>query len=129
MADQTESYAYFFVVNFDCDHSDITQQLGFEPTEARNRRDASGAEYVSMWRYLLRSQNGESRASDGVASLLSTLELHANSIAAISEQYHTGITCVGRFGIELAPDLLQRISQLRVRFDFACVCTFAGLGD
>ena len=139
MAIPTDSYACFYVLNFDCDHSEITQQLGFDPTEACNRQGTTGPEFVSTWRYIVRPiPSSEPHPNDlagllktkpalpaeCVASLLTTLEMHSDAIMAVSNQYQAGIHCRGPFGIELSAEILRRLSALAVPFDFACHCCF-----
>ena len=134
--------AYFYVLNFDCDHSEITKQLGFSPTEARNREGPSAPECISMWRHTVFAADSPEDAasvsqllsqptpiSSCLATLIDTLESHADSIATVGTKYQVGIHCSGEFGVALTVELLNRLASIGVRFDFACNNTFDALDD
>jgi len=130
VASSFETYAYFFVRDFDCDHTEISNRLGFQPTEAKNSNEAlpSGrSRKTSIWHLESPLPRDTVFVSEHLEALLPLLEVHAERIAKVNAEFTTGLQCVGYYcgehpGFHLSAELIQRVSALGLSIDFDLYC-------
>ena len=130
MAETRDTYAYFFVRDFDCDSSDITQLLGFAPTESHNKNAPlpSGRQRKSAsWKRVSPLPRDTVFVSEHLESLLPLLEKHGATIMAAASKYCVGLQCVGYHtnanpGFHMDSDLIRRVAALGLSIDFDLYC-------
>ena len=134
MAETRDTYAYFFVRDFDCDVSEITGLLGFAPTEAHNRNaplPSGRRRKFSSWRRVSDLPRDTVFVSEHLEALLPILESHRAEIESVSTKFHLGLQCVGYFtdahpGFHMTTDLLARVASLKLSIDFDLYCYCGG---
>ena len=125
-----DTYAYFFVSDFDCNHREVTRQLGFEPTSAHNRNDplpSGRTRRRGSWHVVSPLSRETVILSDHVEALLPILEAHAESVAKIANQFKVGIQCVGYYtdahpGFHFTAETISRVAALNLSIDFDLYC-------
>ena len=130
MAETRDTYAYFFVRDFDCDTTDITRLLGFNPTESHNKNAPlpSGRPLKSAsWKRVSDLPRDTVFVSEHVEALLPLLENHRDSIANAAAKYCAGLQCVGYYtaahpGFHMDSDLIRRVAALNLSIDFDLYC-------
>jgi len=127
-----ETFAYFFIEGFECDHSEVTHFLGLEPTEACNKGDVDGeerAEISSSW--LLHSPLPKKTVflDEHLETLLDILDTKSPEVLEMTRKYDCGINCIGKHfspnpGVNLSKELIRRLGffEISVDFDIYCNC-------
>ena len=126
MNERRDTYAYFWVQGFDCAPEEISQRLGLSPTEVRlaggtvadNRKRQS-----SRWHLYSSLPRGDEVLDAHVVALLDVLVPHRDAIRLISQQYETGINCVGYHysahpSFHFSRETIQRLGLLELPVDF-----------
>jgi hypothetical protein len=121
-----DTYAYFWVADFDCEQTEITEKIGLEPTRVvlegellktgRPRRR-------SLWEFHSSLPRTETFQDKHLEDLMGQLLPKELSIKEISMRFNTGISCVGyyqnvNFGFHMSAELLQQCAQLGLSVDF-----------
>lgn len=126
MEEVFETYAYFWISDFDCAPTEITKEIGLEPTcvvlkgeplsngRSRNR---------SFWEFHSSLPRTEEFQDAHLSNLMVELLPRVQSIKAIGLRYASGINCVGyyknvNFGFHMNAELMQQCAQLGVDVDF-----------
>ena len=134
MTETRDTYAYFFVRDFDCDVKEVTQILGFEPTESHNKNErlASGrTRNASSWKRVSDLPRDTVFLSDHLESLLPILEAHRTEVITAASTFDVGLQCVGHFtnvhpGFPLSAEIIRRIAALNLSVDFDLYCYCEG---
>jgi hypothetical protein len=125
-----DTYAYFYVTDFECDATEISKQLQLVPTETRHKGDTINAHRKRLrndWHLhspLPRTENAQDRH---LAALLELLESKREQVLKVSATYDCGISCVGYYtdenpGFHLDPDLISRLASFGLSVDFDLYC-------
>lgn len=126
MTERRDTYAYFWVQGFDCAPQEISRRLGLSPTEVQLKGEVitgNRARQVSSWNFYSPLPRGDEVLDAHVVALLNALEPCTDAIRAASQQYETGINCVGYYysanpGFHFSRDTIQRLGALGLPVDF-----------
>jgi len=128
-----DTYAYFYVSDFDGDASEITRKLELKPTETWHKGDAwlpVKTRPFSRWKIHSFVDRSEIFLDAHIESVLDIIEPKQTQILELRAQGCTiGINCVGYYydahpGFNLSAKLLSRLAafSLDVDFDLYCLC-------
>ena len=126
MRDDYETYAYFWVADFDCKPEDITDSLRLEPTKVTLKGEPltnGRSRRRSHWEYHSTLPRSEMFQDAHLSNLMVELLPRVNNIKKISTRYEIGISCVGYYtnvnpGFHMNIDLINQCAQLGVSIDF-----------
>ena len=130
MSETRDTYAYFFVRDFDCDFSHITTLIGMAPTEAYNRGEllpCGRARKINTWKIHSPLPKETEIISEHIETLLPVIEAKSKSICKLAGEFHIGLQCVGRYtnahpGFHISTDTIQRVARLGLSIDFDLYC-------
>ena len=130
MAERRETYAYFWVADFDVPHDAITAAVGLSPSRAWNKGEpAPSGRPAKSSRWELHSvlPRDEIFVDKHIEALVPVLEPRARAIIDLGTRYECGISCVGKFydanpGFHLSADLIARLAALKLPVDFDLYC-------
>ena len=128
-----DTYAYFYVSDFEGDASEITRKLELEPTETWHKGDAwlpVKTRPFSRWKLHSPIDRSEIFLDAHIEAVLDLIELKRAQILELQTQGCTiGINCVGSYydahpGFGLSANLLSRLAAFSfdVDFDLYCLC-------
>jgi hypothetical protein len=128
-----ETYAYFYIADFECNPNVIIQKLNFKPTETWHKGDAwlpSKAREFSNWEIHSPVSRSEIFVDEHIKAVLEIIEPKREEILEFQKLgYKTGINCVGYYydehpGFGLSAELIARLAtfSIDVDFDFYCLC-------
>ena len=134
-----ETYAYFYVSDFDGEASAITQTLGIEPTETWQKGDAGrypqrSGEF-SNWEVHSPLERSEIFLDAHIEAVLNIIEPKLTQILELQMQgCDIGINCVGYYtdanpGFHLSAKLLSRLAAFSFDVDFDLYCSCADDGE
>jgi len=130
MPETRDTYAYFFVRDFDCDTSDVTQLLRFAPTEANNKNSplpSGRLRKSASWKRVSDLPRDTVFVSEHLESLLPLLETHHAAIESVASKFSVGLQCVGFYtnahpGFHMDSGLVRRVAALNLSIDFDLYC-------
>ena len=129
-----DTYAYFYVSDFDGDASEITHKLELEPTQTWHKGDvwlrAPRLRPESNWEIHSSIDRSEIFLDAHIEAVLDIIEPKKAQILELQAQGCTiGINCVGLYydahpGFNLPAKLLSRLAafSMDVDFDLYCLC-------
>lgn len=126
MEEKFDTYAYFWVSDFDCEAVEITNQMGLEPTEVILKGDVVKGDRLwkrSIWEFHSSLPRTEAFQDAHLSNLMCELLPRVQEIKKLSLRYATGISCVGYYtnvnsGFHMTADLVQQCGQLGLSIDF-----------
>ena len=128
VSEKYETYAYYWVDGFDCDHTKISEILDLEPSEIRLKGQASTPVLTrrvkeNSWMYHSSLPRNEPYQDAHLENLLSTLLLRKRQILSLNEKYKSGINCVGYYtntnaGFHMSKKLINDCASLNLDIDF-----------
>ena len=130
----TETYAYFWVSQFDGTTESMSERIGLQPTRAYLKGETNNRDKIqkySGWELHSPLPRDEEFLEVHIAALLQVLEPVRENLAAVRPSCTMGIICVGYYsgnpGFELSEELISRCAALRlgIQFDLYC-CGEAG---
>jgi len=128
MEEKLETYAYFYVSDFDCEPNEISKILELEPTEVfvkgellNEKRDRRRLR--SEWIYKSTLPLSEAFQDAHLENLINKLYKKKSKILELKSRYTIGINCVGTYinvnaGFNLSAELLLSCANLGVSIDF-----------
>jgi hypothetical protein len=125
-----DTYAYFYVTNFEGDASEISKQLQLIPTETRHKGDTINAyrqRSRSDWHLHSPLPRTENAQDSHLKALLELLESKREQVLKVCSMYDCGISCVGYYtdenpGFHLDSDLISRLASFGLSVDFDLYC-------
>jgi len=123
-----ETYAYYWIGQFNCKHEEISQFLGLEPTEIKIKGEPS--KYIpnrivkeNSWILHSPLPKNEVFQDAHLAELVKVLVPKKEKVLALNEKYETGINCVGYYtnahpGFGMSKKLISCLASLNVDIDF-----------
>jgi hypothetical protein len=128
MQEKINTYAYFWVSDFDCNPDEITKLLNIEPSAITIKGELINSQngrtrIRSTWEFRSRLPNTEPFQDAHIENLLSALTDKAEAIEKLQSNFSTGISCVGYYdntnsGFHLSSDLIKRCAALNLSIDF-----------
>jgi hypothetical protein len=122
------TYAYYWVQGFECDHSEITGILNLEPTTIEvkgepNKHIPNRNIKENLWQFHSSLPRTEIFQDAHLVKLLESLLSRKAEILALSKKYECGINCVGYYtnvhpGFHLSSKLLRDSAELELDIDF-----------
>jgi hypothetical protein len=125
-----DTYAYFWVGEFEGSPEAVTAVLGLEPTETWKKGDPwleNRPRQSSRWRLMSPLPRTEMFMDKHLEALLSILEPKTAAIRVLQTEHEIGINCVGYFygenpGFHLSRGLIARLHALSLDIDFDLYC-------
>jgi hypothetical protein len=126
MEEKYDTYAYFWVADFNCEPSKITAVIGLEPTRVVLKGESltnGKTRQRSFWEFHSSLPRSESVQDAHLSNLMKALIPNAREIRELGLIYPTGINCVGYYsnvnpGFHMKKDLIQQCAQLELSIDF-----------
>lgn len=126
--EEFNTYAYFWVGEFDCDPTEITDLLKIEPSRVVLKGEPLNpathtVRKKSFWEFRSSLPTTEMFQDAHLENLLSVLTPLKNEIAQLQLKYETGISCVGYYtnvnpGFHLSAELIKSCAFLNLCIDF-----------
>jgi hypothetical protein len=129
-----ETYAYFRIIDFKCDFSDITKIMELEPTKAWNKgavfgRKSKHIRKESSWKLYSPLPRSNPDVVSHVTALLETLEPRREAIIQLRQQgFAAGLVGVSYFtednlGVVLSEELISQCASLglSIALDLYCI--------
>jgi hypothetical protein len=125
-----ETYAYFWVSNFDCPPEDIGLRLGLVPTESWTKGDQwlpNKDRTYNCWQLCSPLPRDEVFLDRHLEALLKLIESKEDIIDKLSQEFQCGINCVGYYyeehpGFHLSAELIARLAKIGLDVDFDLYC-------
>ena len=125
-----ETYAYLWVREFDPPHSQISDLLGLEPTEAFVEGDPwikDRKRPFSSWHLKSPLPRTEIFLDAHIEALFDILEPKRDRLAEVAAKYEVGMNCVGYYysahpGFHLSAEVVRRCADLNLSMDFDLYC-------
>ena len=126
MEEKYDTYAYFYVADFECEPDEITHQMGITPTEVTLKGQLlknGNTRKRSFWKFHSSLPRSEPYQDEHLSNLLPKLLPKKSVIDKLGEQYKVGINCVGFYtntnsGFHLSAELISACAKLGVSVDF-----------
>ena len=126
MEEKIETYAYFFVADFECNPSEITKALELEPTEVtlKGQPLTNGRPRKrSSWKVHSSLSREEPFQDAHLSNLVEKLLPKKQQIKEIASKFSVGINCVGYYknvhpGFHLNKALIAQCAELNLDIDF-----------
>lgn len=128
MKPEYNTYAYFWVSDFDCEPNDISELLWLKPTEIQRKGDLisekSGRKRrQSSWKYHSSLPRTEPSQDAHLKNILDVIQERKEVITTLKTMYSVGINCVGFYynanpGFHMSSELLKACASLEVDIDF-----------
>lgn len=120
------TYAYFWVADFDCAPADITQAIGLKPTNVVLKGEPlknGKLRQRSFWELHSSLPRSEVFQDAHLTNLMSKLLPKVEAITKVGSRYVVGINCVGYYtnvnpGFHMSAELIKQCAQLGVSIDF-----------
>jgi Domain of unknown function (DUF4279) len=122
------TYAYFFVNDFECSPDDIGRILELEASKSWEKGDPIantkyGRRKRSSWRLESERITDENSSASCIEGLLRILEIRKENLSLLPNKTELGLTCVittdsVNFCISLDRQLLARVVELGLKIDF-----------
>jgi hypothetical protein len=126
--EEYNTYAYFWVGEFDCAPTEITDLLKIEPSRVTLKGEPLNpathtVRKKSFWEFRSSLPTTEMYQDAHLENLLSVLTPLKNEIAQLQLKYETGISCVGYYtivnpGFHLSAELIKSCAALNLCIDF-----------
>lgn len=123
-----DTYAYFWVENFDCSIQEINSILELEPTSFHLKGDlisekTNRTRKRNSWSFQSSLPRSEPFQDAHLENLLVTLKQRKSTIELLNSKYDVGISCVGYYtnvnpGFHLSADLIKAYAELGLSIDF-----------
>jgi hypothetical protein len=123
-----QTYAYFYVRNFNCSLEKITELMELEPTHFWNKGELWGPDNTrerkeSFWSYRTSESSDDIYTNFHFRELLELLESRKEKLENLPNGAHVGITYVptcyfSNVAVILESELLQRVVVLGLELDF-----------
>ncbi len=125
-----DTYAYFWLKEFDLHVDDVTRAMGIAPSRAWNRgQPGSYREEMSYSGWDLNSPlgRGDHDVHAHIDALLGVLEARAAVVRSMADRYEAGISCIGFFSavdptFHLSRATIARVAALGLCVDFELEC-------
>ena len=128
MDQEYDTYAYFWVSDFDCEPEVISDILGLKPYRTFKKGDLISDKTKnrwkhSSWEYLSSLPRNEPCQDAHIANLVEVMLKKKDAIDKLKEKYEIGINCVGYYydtnpGFHMSADLINSCSTLGISIDF-----------
>lgn len=126
MEETFDTYAYFWVTNFDCNPLEITKAIGFEPTQVLLKGESlknGRSRQHSFWEFHSSLPRTEPFQDAHLSNLLENLLSKRQQIKEIASKHTVGINCVGYYtnvnpGFHMSAELINQCAMLGVSIDF-----------
>ena len=128
MEQEYDTYAYFWVSDFDCDPEVISDILGLKPNRSFKKGDLISDKSKnrwkhSSWEYLSSLPRNEPCQDAHISNLVEVMLKKKDAIKKLKEKYEIGINCVGYYhdanpGFHMSADLINSCSTLGISIDF-----------
>ena len=128
MDQQYDTYAYFWVAEFDCEPEFISRTLGLEPSRAFKKGDLVSENTDrrwkhSSWEYFSTLPRTEPCQDAHIENLIKIMLERKDKILQLQSTYEVGINCVGHYynanpGFHMSSDLIKKCAELGVSIDF-----------
>jgi tetrahydromethanopterin S-methyltransferase subunit B len=143
LEEKYETYAYFSISGFDCNHTEISNFLGLEPTKAGNkgeifslpkRPEIKLKRRHSVWTLYSPKPKSEIFLNNHIEALLEVIEPKQVLIKELTTRYDVGIQCAGFYnnvnpGFHLSNAIIKRVAELNLWIDFDLYCFCEGDSD
>jgi Domain of unknown function (DUF4279) len=127
-----DTYAYFFVREFEGDAEQISELLQLEPTETWHKNEISAQGHpreFSNWKLQSPLPRTEIFQDSHLLAILDILEQKRELVLQVISTFECGLQCVGYYasehpGFHMDSQLISRIAAfgLSVDFDLYCWC-------
>jgi len=134
MEEEYDTYAYFWVNDFDCDPEEISKFLRLEPHEAFQKGDlisekSARTRSFSSWTYRSSLPRSEPSQDEHIANLIEVMLSRKNILLELNSKYEVGINCVGYYtnvnpGFHMSADLIKSCADLGISIDFDLYSSF-----
>ena len=128
MEQEYDTYAYFWVSDFDCDPKVISDILGLKPSRSFKKGDlisdkSNHRRKFSSWEYLSSLPRSEPCQDAHISNLIEVMLKKKDAIKILKEKYEIGINCVGYYhdanpGFHMSAELINSCSTLGISIDF-----------
>jgi len=126
MRENYDTYAYFWVSEFDCKPEEISKLLGLEPTIVKLKGEPfthGRLRRRSSWEYHSTLPRSEIFQDKHLSNLMVELLPRVTKIKDIGNRHSIGISCVGYYtnvnpGFHMSKELINQCAQLGVSIDF-----------
>ena len=126
--EEYDTYAYFWVEDFECPIQEINSILDLEPTNFHLKGDlisekSNRTRSRSVWEYKSTLPRSEPFQDAHLENLLVVLKDKKSAIALLDRKYDIGINCVGFYtnvnpGFHLSAALIRAYADLGLSIDF-----------
>ena len=121
-----ETYAYFWVADFNCEPTEITDTIGLEPTRVVLKGEPlknGKTRRRSFWEFHSSLPRSEAFQDAHLTNLMAELLPRVGSITEVGSRYAIGIDCVGYYtnvnpSFHMSAELIQQCAKLGVSIDF-----------
>lgn len=126
-----ETYAYFFVCDFEENPSEITDKLEIQPTKTWMKGDiglTNKLREFNNWEVHSPLERSEIFLNKHIEAVLDIIEPKQVLILKFRENgWHIGINCVGYYsdehpGFHLSSNIISRLAKLSLDVDFDLYC-------
>ena len=128
MSQEYDTYAYYWVRGFECNHSNISEALNLQPTTIKVKGEESkhikGRNIKeNVWQFHSSLPRTETFQDAHLVKLLESLLPRKSEILALNKKFESGINCVGYYtnshpGFHLSSKLLSNLAKLELDIDF-----------
>ncbi len=128
MNQEYDTYAYYWVRGFECDHSEISTKLDLSPSSIKIKGELSKYRKnqrieQNSWQFKSSLPRTEIFQDAHLANLLEFLLPRKDQILSLKKEFETGINCVGYYtnvhpGFHINSKLLKNLAQLELNIDF-----------
>lgn len=125
-----ETYAYFWVSDFECESSEISKALKLLPSEVHLKGEPLSNNRVrkrSFWELHSTLPRTEIYQDEHISNLIDVLMPRKKEIVNLHLKYSLGINCVGYYtkvnpGFNFSAELIKSCAQLGIGVDFDLYC-------
>jgi hypothetical protein len=128
MEQEYNTYAYFWVNDFDCEPEFISRILGLEPHRYFKKGDLisenSDRKWKhSFWEYYSSLPRTEPSQDAHISNLIKVMLEKKKEISQLQSKYEVGINCVGYYhnsnpGFHMSAELIKSCAELGISIDF-----------
>jgi hypothetical protein len=128
MEQEFDTYAYFWVSDFECDPEEISILLDLKPQRTFRKGDlinANGKAKIknSFWQFASSLPRTEASQDAHISNLIEVMLQRKDVIIQLQDKYEVGINCVGYYhdsnpGFHMDADLIKSCAALGVSIDF-----------
>ena len=128
MKEEYDTYAYFWVSDFDCEPEEISSILGLQPTRILKKgalisEKSTKRRNFNSWEYNSILPRTEVFQDSHIKNILEVIYQKKHEILKLGTEYEVGINCVGYYsnvnpGFHISAELITQCAELNLSIDF-----------